>query len=564
MIEQLESGTIAVVTDTPLGGELAVDALIGSTTLTLVDAEDLNEDGGQLSIGGETIAYVATDLDTDVVTLATPTTLAHTVEDELTVLPPSVEREAQVVLDTDGESVTARVPHALWDRIGEGIRDADTAERVTLALDSGVWYLQDVLGQAPVIDGEFIDETTLPPPVTSDGNPPTQAPILVFIGGIGSIFFRWDEITNADPVTYRLHVNAGSAPALDGSMQVASGLGLTSAAVRKLRDGTAIVSDGSVTYYGIVTVEDADGSGPSSNTASGVPAQINTPDIAVGALTAGLLTANDALIDALQVTDFSAITMTGPLFRTAAPPARRIEISDHVDGPLRLYSNLAGETKPAGLLWDNDWRGIAGVTLRARNDSARLTVREGSVTLSQDPAVSIAPGLDVEGSIEANMPYMRAFMTESGNSVAHNVAKPLNLTGAAWQFEADELVYDGTGGVPSLRIPKPGWYMCSIRIQWPSNTAGNRQVRIYRYTRTNFSLNVWDWLLEEVDSRAPHSGGMSTSLSAIVRTTQFDERLQFAALQTSGVTLTLDGGQGSLPGQPPQMTGTHVVVRKIP
>lgn len=570
MIEQLESGTIAVVTDTPLGGELAVDALIGSTTLTLVDAEDLNEEGGQLSIGGEVIAYVAADLDSNVVTLATPTTIAHVTEDELTVLPASVEREAQVVLDTDGESVTARVPHALWDRIGEGIRDSDTAERVTLALDDGAWSLQDVLGQEPVIDGAYIDETTLPPPVIpppTDLNPPTQAATLVFIGGIGSIFFRWDEIDNPDPVTYRLHVNAGSAPALDGSMQVASGVGLTSAAVRKLRDGTGIVGDGSVTYYGIVTVEDDDGPGPSSNVASGVPAQVTTPDIFVGAITADMLVANDALFDALQAQTITGVTIQGSLFRTAESPVRRIEISDHVDGPLRLYSGLAGETIPAGLLWDTDWRGIAGAVLRARNDTARLSVRESSTALGIPAAVVAEPRLDVGGPLEAEQPYVRCFMTESGNTTAHNVAKPLNLTGSAWFFSDDGsglIAYDGSGGVPSLRIAEPGWYHCSMRIQWTSNTAGNRQARIYRYTKINVSLNVWDWLLEEVDSRPPHSGGMSTSLSALVRTTYYDERLQFAALQTSGINLALDGGAPSAPGAPPQMTGTHVVVRKLP
>lgn len=141
----------------------------------------------------------------------------------------------------------------------------------------------------------------------TDGLAPVSGTTLTGLGGIGSLFFRWTEVANADPVLYRLHVRAGAAPTTDGTYEVAAGVGMTSASVRRLKGATdPVVPDGTVVYYGIVTVEDGDvataGRGPDSNTVMVSPAQVTTADIAVNALTADLLNANDAFIGALNTT----------------------------------------------------------------------------------------------------------------------------------------------------------------------------------------------------------------------------------------------------------------------
>lgn len=179
----------------------------------------------------------------------------------------------------------------------------------------------------------------------SDGDPPSTAPTVTFIGGIGSIFFRWTEVANTDLVTYRLFVRDGSAPTTaDDTYLVASGVGMTVASVRKLADGSAIVGDGSVTYYGIVVAEDADGPGPDSTTVSGVPAQVTSGDIAANAVTADMLVANDALIDALEVVDLTGTTLTGATVQTAATGERVVLRADGSQGVIEAYSGLTDET----------------------------------------------------------------------------------------------------------------------------------------------------------------------------------------------------------------------------
>jgi microcystin-dependent protein len=190
---------------------------------------------------------------------------------------------------------------------------------------------------ADEIDPDFVDN--LPPPDLTDGAPPTEAPVVTPIGGIGSMFFRWNEITNADPVTYRLHVAADRTPLTDGSDEVASGVGLTMASVRELKDGTAIVGDGSVVYHAIVTVEDAD-TDPAdppvaSSEVTGTPAQVTGADIAVNAITSDLLIANDAVVGALNGESITGVTITGPNIRTIANPTQGIHLD--ADG-LRAYA----------------------------------------------------------------------------------------------------------------------------------------------------------------------------------------------------------------------------------
>jgi hypothetical protein len=94
------------------------------TQLVVVDAADFNEGGGQLQIisdaATELVTYSSVDDDADTIKLSAPTTAAHVATDFVRVYPDSRERRAQVRLDVDGESIDARVPHALFDRIAEG------------------------------------------------------------------------------------------------------------------------------------------------------------------------------------------------------------------------------------------------------------------------------------------------------------------------------------------------------------------------------------------------------------------------------------------------------------
>lgn len=381
----LLSGSIIEVSTVPLGDTLDGAHAAGVTVLTvnaIVDFEGVAEvlvvDDSTDPGTEHTLGVASIDTEAQTITLDAPLPVALDDDAFVAVVPAGEEKQAQVLVDGSDEAITARVPHSLYGYLPDGIRDPGAEESVEVVDDGGEWSVADVLGVTPDFDGGVIDPETLPepePPASSDGLPPDEASVATFIGGIGSVFFRWTEIDNADLVTYRLHVASAlttdPAPVVptDGIAEVAAGVGITSASVRKLADGTPIVGDGSVTYYGVVTVEDRDGPGPNSNVASGVPAQVTGPDIAVGALTADLLVANDALIDALNATDFTAVTMTGPTIQTAAA-GKRILIEN--DGLIHFYSGDAAEATEGSI--------EADATNTPADPRMRLAITSGSPT----------------------------------------------------------------------------------------------------------------------------------------------------------------------------------------
>jgi hypothetical protein len=389
------------------GTELTADLLTGETVLPVLDPESIT--AGEFVWVAGTGPYEITGVDVDAATFTITPGLSADADNGTEVAldiggQPGRVWVCEVILpDADGP---VEVPLVYTDLLAlpEGTFDPPVA----ILLSDDLNHVLDLPGQMPMIDGALIDPETLPEPVITDLLPPDEEPVLTFIGGIGSLFFRWTEITNNDPVTYRLHVRAGSAPTTDGTYEVAAGVGLTFAAVRKLADGTAVVGDGTVTYYGVVTVEDADGPNPTpSNTASGIPAQVNHEDIAVDALSADLLTANDAFIDALKAVDLTGVQITGAIIQTREDPERGVKIgSIGEEEGLFVYDNagnpfltaipdsgmavVAGEVK-AETLSVADGSSLAGITEISRGrDGAAGAVRLTAYTTAPKSAPTVS------------------------------------------------------------------------------------------------------------------------------------------------------------------------------
>lgn len=156
-MSELEQGTIEAVEEQQLGDELVGDVAIGDIFMLVSDADDFEEAGGQLLVDDELLSYSGIDDDAGTLWLTSATTAAHSAGTPVWVAPDARERIASVRLDEDGEAITARVPHALYDRVPEGVRDPDAQESVLLELDDGEWIIDDVLGASPVIDASFIE-----------------------------------------------------------------------------------------------------------------------------------------------------------------------------------------------------------------------------------------------------------------------------------------------------------------------------------------------------------------------------------------------------------------------
>lgn len=171
----------------------------------------------------------------------------------------------------------------------------------------------------------------VPGPSGSDGNAPPQVTDLSVRGGVGSLYYRWSPVDNADTVTYKLYVRAGSAPDLTDTYRVAE----LNGTYQPIREARRVNPDTSVEemmkiipgidYHAIVLATDADDAAPASAVVVGQASQVNSEDLALNALTTDHLIANDALFIALQAQTIKGVEIEGGEFRTNAGE-NRIEI----------------------------------------------------------------------------------------------------------------------------------------------------------------------------------------------------------------------------------------------
>jgi hypothetical protein len=295
-----DQGLVQAVRSSTLGSYVALAASIGAGTLVVESALDFNETGGSLLLNGVTYPYISVNYDTDTITLTGTLSVATVLTDRVDVLPLSTEKQALVVTAGSEDAVTVRVPHALMPLLPEGVRTDSEMESVQFEWVNGVFILTDVVGRTPVLDGGYIDDTTVPP--SSDGLPPSSVPTPTADGTIGAVLLRWVPIANHDTVTYNLY----------GSTT----LGFTAGPGNLLHSGTEASfthrpspPDYAATYYYRLETEDIDGVGPLSAEVSAQLVQATNDDIAaefgyfgeisVDQLTGGTLNADIALLSTI-------------------------------------------------------------------------------------------------------------------------------------------------------------------------------------------------------------------------------------------------------------------------
>lgn len=370
-------------------------ASAGASTLTVVDGDDLDP-AGQIQTPWDGTIYDYTFDGGVTVTLAAPLASAADAGEIVLVWDPAtgapvVDTVAHVaVLGTDNadDIVEARVSFPLIPLLPEGIRDEENAEAVTVRLDGSDYVVAEVLGQAALIDGAMIDPSTVPPAAT-DGLAPGSNPVVTLRPGIGALFVVWEPVDNADPVTYDIY----AVPAADVARLaypplatdfVGSSEG-TGAGFRALPDGTALTPAGS--YAVAVYARDKDGTCTTSAApVTGSPAQVNSEDLALNAVTVDHMTANSALFIALQAEDIVGVNITGSnivgtTIKTAdtgnywrmgsnGMSARIEAVHDFATGPVQRTAgleNTASESSTAQILGTElgsggivPWTGISG------------------------------------------------------------------------------------------------------------------------------------------------------------------------------------------------------------
>lgn len=271
---------VLTIEESNFGSTLELAATATDTSITVTDVGDFF-DSGRLSIDGDIIDYSAIDPDANIITTsALPNSYAEGAF--VSVYPLTLGRVAWLSSsdDFDEEGMLARVPHALWDRLPLGIRDLDErqGEAVTAEQQGNHLVITDVRSREPVVDGSYIDGTTLDlsDATLTDGIPPASSPTPVVTGGPGFLVARWTAVSNRDPLTYEVHISA-STGFTPGPSTLYSDTGSTSIIIKELADGTPLSY--STTYYVKLVAKDADGSASASAQDSGVLVGIGTGDL---------------------------------------------------------------------------------------------------------------------------------------------------------------------------------------------------------------------------------------------------------------------------------------------
>ena len=94
-------------------------------------------------------------------------------------------------------------------------------------------------------------------PYITDGIAPTSSPTPEVEGGIGFLAVKWAAVSNADPVTYEVHLSTTTGFTPDGTTLAGETPGLL-AFIERMPDGTAFTQG--TTYYCKIIAKDEDGS----------------------------------------------------------------------------------------------------------------------------------------------------------------------------------------------------------------------------------------------------------------------------------------------------------------
>jgi hypothetical protein len=317
--------------------------------------------------------------------------------------------------------------------------------------------------------------------VVPDGLPPSSSPAATIQPGIRSLQVRWTPVTNADPVTYAIHVEVAVPVEDPETGEITSYVDMTPGptnlvaegevgsmkVVNALQDETALSPD--VVYAVRIVASDADGSAAPGTQAVASPAQITSPDIAAESVIAGHIAAGTITGEQLagEIVLGSKIT-TGGLDSEGNTVGQRVDLD--ADG-LRVIS-------PSGTELVN-----------LPTDPAKSNTFDGDVT---------ARTLLIYGGTSFQSPY-NEITSDSGLTLAAGVSNPSGKPGLTIGSEAITLQQVARAGQSGSTMGtfalNPGNVTCicpttDANIFWVVERRSNGS-RIWRYNLTT-GQNVQD------------------------------------------------------------------------
>lgn len=403
------TGQIVAVSQAAIGSILATDAAIGDTAITVDDSADFDEAGGTLGINGVPAAYTTIDPDADAITLAAALTAAAATGDQVTVWDTTrntgcTELTAQVAVEGDDDNddpIMAIVSHALADRIPEGIRDAGAGESVQLTLDGGVWYVTEILGLQPIVDGTMLAGESVGTPAIAPG--------------------------------------AITLPLLDPSVS-ARNLGGTTTTIGTTPPATATQGDVFINQAtGQISVSDGSTWTPVTFNASDViqagtidAAQVNVADLAAGMVAAGTVIAgavNGTTITGATLTASGGGTISAEMVSNAL---KFSGVGASSTAFLSVQSNGTGtsSTPQTNLSGSTDSDHVPQVIMQGESADGTQDARLILQTYSLSTAMAVKDGVVQVGALVATQPGSISGTAPAGvPEVWHNVTPPSGWSG---------------------------------------------------------------------------------------------------------------------------------------
>lgn len=221
MSSEVLYGKLLNVVTVPSSALVYTTAAQGASVVIVTGDIDLDFNGGAFKVGETVYPYTSiteTAIEDDGVSstqlfginLTSPLPTALEAEITLYAEPYSESREAMVDLGDGGDAVIVTIPHNLSALVEDGVRSVEERESVVIAKRGYEYVITDIAGESAHLRSDTIDFPDVEVPDPTDGVAPSTSPKPVATGGIGSVFLRWDAITNADPVTYEVHASTMS------------------------------------------------------------------------------------------------------------------------------------------------------------------------------------------------------------------------------------------------------------------------------------------------------------------------------------------------------------------
>ena len=417
-------------------------------------------------------------------------------------------------LEGQDETLQARVPHALYDRLTVGARDLnlDEGELVELARDpGGELVVDDVIDRAPVQTGEFIDPGTLPPPVMTDGLAPATSPAPTVFGGVLSLFVTWVAVANPDPVTYEVHVStsSGFTPGVGTFAGESRG---TLFVIRHL-PGTTNPPAYGTTYFVKVIAKDADGAAAASSEDSATPEEGMAE-----AIVADLIAANAIIAEKLD-----AVLVLASTIVAGALDAGRVELGIATDptmgGMVGIHAMAADGMTP---------------TFMVNSDTGEVFVRgnfefgQGSSLLANDIVEMQA---QPAGSFATPILRQTAGGRVAGGSTVAASWPTATLPGAT--LFAIVACYDEDAAPPAFTTPA-GWTL----VTSSDTTSGAARMRAYK-----------------IETAASRSGAETVTLGDSVYATL--TLLEYQGVGVQDVAIVTATGNSTSPAAGPTTTPTQ-------